>query len=303
MKLLMLFFAILCAINATGQQMDTVAHPYDLAPQNITTRAIYGMYNSSVMHTDTITSKKYDSTTVNTRMSFVLSLIANDTSLLNTFIKTKTDTFTVRGMLNPLSILMGSLGTSYANTVKYLDTAAMLAIYQATINNHTSLINLRFKYTDTTSFLKKADATNIYQLKGTYQPLLDTAAFVASILSRVYVPTAYIVSRTLNTNFTPSITKQSFVVYTITCTTTNPLLVGTSTANVYLEYSLNAGTTWLLPSQNGASSGVGVTVTLQLVNGQTSSLSASIPINALVRIRTTTTGTGTVSFVTGQETY
>lgn len=111
------------------------------------------------------------------------------------------------------------------------------------------------------------------------------------------------VARTVNSNFTISATKQATVTYTLTCQVTNPLLVGTSTAMAYLEYSTNAGSSWLLPSQNGNSSGVGITVTLQLTNGQTGTLVGIIPANAIVRIRTSTSGTGSVTYVTGQEVY
>jgi len=114
-------------------------------------------------------------------------------------------------------------------------------------------------------------------------------------------PTISIATRTLNTNFTPNTTKETIVSYTVTCTVTNPLLVGTSTAMAYLEYSLNGGTTWLLPSQSGNSSGVGITVTLQLTNSQTGVLTGMIPANALTRIRTATTGAASVTYVTGTE--
>lgn len=116
-------------------------------------------------------------------------------------------------------------------------------------------------------------------------------------------PTANIVTRTVNSNYTISTTKQATVFYSVTCSVTNPLLVGSSTAMAYLEYSLNSGTTWNLPSQNGNSSSVGVAVAIQLTNGQTGVLAGVIPANALTRIRTTTTGTGSVVSVTGQETY
>ena len=115
-------------------------------------------------------------------------------------------------------------------------------------------------------------------------------------------PTISIASRTLNSNFTVSTTKEAFVAYSVTCQVTNPLLVGSSVANAYLEYSTNGGSTWLLPSQQTNSSGVGVTVTVQLTNAQTGVISGYIPANALVRIRTTTTGTASVTYVTGQET-
>lgn len=108
-------------------------------------------------------------------------------------------------------------------------------------------------------------------------------------------------ARTLNSNFTVSSTKEALVTYTVTCSVTNPLLVGTSSASAFLEYSTDGGTTWQLPAQNGNTSGVGVTVTLQLTNGQTGTLTAMIPANALTRIRTTTSGTGSVTYVTGQE--
>lgn len=111
------------------------------------------------------------------------------------------------------------------------------------------------------------------------------------------------VLRTLNSNFTISTTKQAIVSYSITCSVTNPLLVGISTAMSYLEYSINSGTTWLLPAQNGNSSGVGLTVTVQLTNNQTGVLSAIIPANALVRLRTSTTGAASVTYVTGTEIY
>lgn len=109
-------------------------------------------------------------------------------------------------------------------------------------------------------------------------------------------------SRSLNSNFTISSTKQSFVSYSVTCSVTNPLIVGTSTANAFLEYSTNGGSSWVTVAQQSNSSGVGVTVTVQLTNAQTGVLSGYIPANALVRLRSTTTGTGTVTYVTGQET-
>lgn len=124
-----------------------------------------------------------------------------------------------------------------------------------------------------------------------------------NITISLVTPTINIVTRTLNSNFTINASKESWASYSVTCSVTNPLLVGTSSATAYLEYSLNGGSTWLLPAQNGNSSGVGVTVTVQLTNGQTGALVASIPANALVRIRTATSGTASVTYVTGTEMY
>jgi len=112
-----------------------------------------------------------------------------------------------------------------------------------------------------------------------------------------------ITSKTLNSNFTISSTKQAVVSYTLTVTVTNPLLAGSSTANVFLEYSTNGGTTWLLPSQNGNLSSVALAVAVAITSGQTSTVNGIIPANALVRLRTTTTGTASVTYVTGTEIY
>ena len=116
-------------------------------------------------------------------------------------------------------------------------------------------------------------------------------------------PIPVIVTRSVNSNYTISATKQANVFYSVTCSVTNPLLVGSSTANAYLEYSINSGTTWVNPAQTGNSSSVGVAVAIQLTNGQTGFLSCTIPANALVRIRTTITGTASVVYAVGQETY
>jgi len=141
-------------------------------------------------------------------------------------------------------------------------------------------------------------------------PTVYTAGTGISIASNVitntapdYIPTAVASTRTLNSNFTISTTKQSLVNYSISLSVTNPLLVGSSTAAAYLEYSVNAGSTWIPVSDGLVSSSVGVTVTVAITNTQTQILSGTIPANALVRIRTTTTGTASVVYVRGQETY
>jgi len=116
-------------------------------------------------------------------------------------------------------------------------------------------------------------------------------------------PTVNIItSKTLNSNYTIS-TKQALVSYSLTCAVTNPLLAGSSTADAYLEYSTNAGSTWSLPSRNGNSSAVGLAVAIAITNGQTVTVVGAIPANALVRIRTVTTGTASVTYVTGTEIY
>lgn len=118
-----------------------------------------------------------------------------------------------------------------------------------------------------------------------------------------YVPTVFNPTRTLNSNFTISTIKQANVNYSISLQVTNPLLIGTSTAAAYLEYSINSGSTWVSVSDALISSGVGVAVAVAITNTQTQILTGTIPANALVRIRTTTSGTASVVYVRGQETY
>lgn len=122
-------------------------------------------------------------------------------------------------------------------------------------------------------------------------------------ISPYILPTANSISRTLNSNYTISTTKQATVNYSISLSVTNPLLVGNSTAAAYLEYSINNGSSWVPVSDGLIASSVGVTVTVAITNTQTQILSGTIPANALVRIRTTTTGTASIVYVRGQETY
>lgn len=103
--------------------------------------------------------------------------------------------------------------------------------------------------------------------------------------------------RLVNTNFTVSTTKSANVLYTVNCTVTNPLLAGSSTATAFLEYSLNAGSTWQSATQSSNLSSVGLTVSLQLTSTQSGVIGGFIPANALVRIRTVTAGIASVSLL------
>lgn len=126
----------------------------------------------------------------------------------------------------------------------------------------------------------------------------------SGFLTSQYVPTINsTVARTLNSNFTISSSKQATVTYSVSLSATNPLLVGTSSAAAYLEYSINGGSSWVSVSDALISSSVGITVTVAITSTQTQIVSGSIPANALARIRTTTTGTASVVYVRGQETY
>lgn len=137
-------------------------------------------------------------------------------------------------------------------------------------------------------------AGNRISITGTYPNL--TISYIEPTINSA-------VARTLNSNFTISTTKQAIVIYTVTCSATNPLLAGSSTATAFLEYSINSGSSWVSVSNAGNSNGVGLAVAVALTNGQTGVLVGSIPSNALVRIRSTVTGTATLTYVTGQEIY
>lgn len=109
------------------------------------------------------------------------------------------------------------------------------------------------------------------------------------------------VSRTLGTNFTISTTRLSMVYYTVTCSATNPLLAGSSSSSSSLQYSTNAGSTWITVSTCTNLSSVALAVAVAITQQQTTVLAGTIPANALVRITSTVTGTGSVTYVYGQE--
>lgn len=132
------------------------------------------------------------------------------------------------------------------------------------------------------------------QITGTYPSFTVVNTAVTPTINNSVI-------RTLNNNYTISATRLAEVSYSVTCTVTNPLLVGTSTATAYLEYSVNGGSSWATVNQTGNTSGVGLAVAVAITNSQTTTLTGTIPANATVRIRTTTSGTASVTYVIGQE--
>jgi len=130
-----------------------------------------------------------------------------------------------------------------------------------------------------------------------YSKLTGTPS-IPTILSKVFNNN---VTRTLNSNYTISTTRDSQVNYSLTLSVTNPLLVGSSSATVFLEYSIDSGTSWVTISQVSNSSSVGITVTVAITLPNTFVLTGSIPSNALVRLRSVLTGTSSVTYIRGQE--
>ena len=103
------------------------------------------------------------------------------------------------------------------------------------------------------------------------------------------------VSRSLNSNFTISTARDALVSYSINAAwNVAALLSGTGSA--FLEYSTDAGATWITVNQ------VGKTLNLLTFAGQDDmNLVGMIPANALVRIRSTATNM-IVTYTRGQET-
>lgn len=116
-----------------------------------------------------------------------------------------------------------------------------------------------------------------------------------------YVPTVYTPTRSLNNNFIISSTRQAEAKYSVSLSVTNPLLIGSSTASAFLEYSINGGSSWVIVAEATNTSSVGITVTVAITNVATQQLNGTIPANALVRVRSTTSGTASVTITTRQQ--
>lgn len=102
------------------------------------------------------------------------------------------------------------------------------------------------------------------------------------------------VSRSLNSGYTVSASRDSSLSYSISATwTLNALLSGSGSA--FLEYSTDGGSSWITVSQAGK------TLNLLTVAGSDDmNLSGIVPAGGLVRIRTTATNM-TIAYVRGQE--
>lgn len=118
-----------------------------------------------------------------------------------------------------------------------------------------------------------------------------------------YVPTPVIVTRAINsTTYTINPTKQAYVAYdvSVSCTAT---IGGTASGTISLQYSTNAGSTWITVGTLGNSNTVSLAIALNSVTVQRAQLVGYIPANALVKMVTTTTGSTTATYNNGQETY
>lgn len=103
--------------------------------------------------------------------------------------------------------------------------------------------------------------------------------------------------------YTISASQNARVTYTITLSCSTPLLAGTASAQVYLEYSTNAGSSWVTVADVANAQTVGLSVSVAISTPQNFVLSGEIPGGALCRLRTVTAGAspGTATYVRGQE--
>jgi len=107
----------------------------------------------------------------------------------------------------------------------------------------------------------------------------------------------YTPARTVNTSFTPS--KSSIGFYSITCSATNPLLIGASTATAKAQYY--NGSAWVDVATVANSNSVALAVSVQLTNAQTGLLCFPMNAGTQYRINTATSGTATVTLVNQAE--
>lgn len=118
-----------------------------------------------------------------------------------------------------------------------------------------------------------------------------------------YIPTISSVTRTVNSaTYTPSAMLQATLIYNISISCTASI-GSNSSGTVTLQYSTNAGSTWTTAGTITNSNTVTLALALNLINLQTGTIIATIPVGALCKLVPSTTGTTTITFISGQEIY
>lgn len=107
-------------------------------------------------------------------------------------------------------------------------------------------------------------------------------------------------ARVIGTAFQPNASKAVKCSYTVRTQVTNPLLVGTSRAEVKL-LSDASNPPMTERARVAAESGVGITVTIALTTANEASLDYIVPPGHYVRLVSTVTGTGATSIVAQTE--
>lgn len=157
---------------------------------------------------------------------------------------------------------------------------------------------LNYSFAGTTSQYTKGNGTY-----GAFPTNVSSFTNDAGYITASYVPTMGAATRAINsTTFTVSATKQATVAYyiSITCTAT---IGSTSSGQVELQYSTNAGSTWTAIGIAKNSNTVTLAIALNSITVQITPICATIPANALCRMVSTTAGTTTLAYNYGFETY
>lgn len=256
------------------------------------------------------------------------TLIASDTNSLSTRINTKQNQLSGTGFVKvsgaSISYDNSNYLTSYTETDPLFDTKFSgktttnliegTNLYWNSTRSNNALTSTAINTAIGGTILKASDTSGKWLSSSTvipaqYNPSAGVGISITgsypnqTITNSLASPTVNnTVARTLNSNYTISPSRNTSVSYALSLSVTNPLLIGSSSANAFLEYSTNAGSSWTIVNQVSNTSSVGITVTVAITNIQTSTLTGYIPANALVRLRSTTSGTASVTYVTGQET-
>lgn len=106
------------------------------------------------------------------------------------------------------------------------------------------------------------------------------------------------VVRALNSNFTPSATQRARLYYSLNIAWTVTAILSSS-GTVFLEYSVNGGSSFTTIMQSGRAIGA---LTLGLTGNDDMNVSGEVPVNALVRLRTTSSN-ATITYVKGSEVF
>lgn len=107
-------------------------------------------------------------------------------------------------------------------------------------------------------------------------------------------------TRALNTAFQISATNNALACYSVAMTTTNPLLAGSSTAQVQLVSDVSATPTTVRGTV-ATSSSVALAVAIALTTGNTVQLCYMVPAGAFVKLNSSTTGTASVTIASQSE--
>lgn len=183
--------------------------------------------------------------------------------------------------------------SQWANNSGYLT-----GITGAQVNMALGYTPLNYSFSGTTSQYTKGNGTY-----GTFPTNISSFTNDAGYITASYVPTMGAATRAINsTTFTISTTKQATVAYyiSITCTAT---IGSTSSGQVELQYSTNAGSTWTSIGIAKNSNTVTLALALNSTTVQITPICATIPVKALCRMVSTTAGTTTLAYNYGFETY